>query len=87
MPFSNPVGCLFDELGYVQHLHTIRSFEKLTGLGVTVAGGDLFHLLEEVLPRRFGGAVGDYQLVEAQDARGLPDTPRIARVGMRTSRR
>jgi hypothetical protein len=65
-------GCLFDELGYVQHLHTIRSFEKLTGLGVTFLAGDLFHLLEEVLPGRFGGTVGDYQLVEAQDDRGLP---------------
>jgi hypothetical protein len=65
-------GCLFDEVGYFQHLHTIRSFEKLTGLGVTLVGGDLFHLLEEVLPKRFGGAVGDYQLVEAQDAHGLP---------------
>lgn len=65
-------GCLFDEMGYFLHLHTIRSFEKLTGLGVTLIGSDLFHLLEEVLPKRFGGGVGDYQLVEAQDAQGLP---------------
>lgn len=65
-------GCLFDEFGYFQHLHTIRSFEKLTGIGVTFVGADLFCLLEEVLPKSFGGAVGDYQLVEGQDAQGLP---------------
>lgn len=65
-------GCLFDELGYVQHLHTIRSFEKLTGLGVTFAGADLFRLLEEELPKKFGGNATDYQLVEEQDSRGLP---------------
>lgn len=64
--------CLFDELGYVQHLHTIRSFAKLTGEGVTFIGADLFHLMEEVLPKRFGGNVTDYQLVEEQDDRGLP---------------
>jgi hypothetical protein len=65
-------GCLFDELGYHQHLHTILSFEKLTGEGVTFLRADLFHLLEHVLPLRFGGSFADYQLVEEQDARGLP---------------
>jgi hypothetical protein len=65
-------GCLFDEVGYFQHLHTIRSFEKLTGEGVTFIGSDFFHLLEETLPKKFGGSVGDYQLVEEQDDRGRP---------------
>ncbi len=65
-------GCLFEELGYGQHLHTIRSFEKLTGAGVTFVGADIFHILEEVLPQRFGGTVTDYQLVETEDDRGLP---------------
>jgi hypothetical protein len=65
-------GCLFDEFGYRQHLHTIRSFEKLTGVGVTFLAADLFRLLEEMLPRRFGGTLADYQLVEEQDAQGLP---------------
>ena len=64
-------GCSWDELGYTLHLHTIRSFEKLTGEGVTFIGSDLFPLLEEALPRKFGGGVGDYQLVEEQDGRGL----------------
>ena len=65
-------GCLFDEVGYVQHLHTIRSFEKVTGFGVTFTGSDLFRVIEDVLPKTFGGAVTDYQLIERQDARGLP---------------
>lgn len=67
-----PCGCAFDDLGCDTHLWAIRSTEKLTGDGVTFLGADLLPLLEEELPRRFGGAVGDYQLVETQDARGLP---------------
>jgi hypothetical protein len=69
---TRPCGCLFDELGWTDHLHTIRSFEKLTGEGVTFAGGDLGRVLEEGLPARFGGGPTDYQLVERQDAHGLP---------------
>lgn len=65
-------GCLFDELGYHQHLHTIRSFGKLTGGGVTFLVADLYRLVEEMLPQRFGGNMGDYQLVEEQDEQGLP---------------
>ena len=65
-------GCLLDELGYDQHIHTIRSFEKLTGEGVTFFGADLEPLLEQSLPERFGGGVGDFQLLEEQDAHGLP---------------
>jgi len=65
-------GCPFDALGYTRHLHTVRSFDKLTGIGMTFVGADLFELLESDLPRRFGGAAGDYQLLEEQDANGLP---------------
>jgi hypothetical protein len=65
-------GCLFDEVGYRQHLHTIRSFDKLTGVGLTFVGADLYRVMEEILPRRFGGSALDYQIVEQQDARGLP---------------
>jgi hypothetical protein len=32
--------------------------------------GDLFELLERVLPSAFGGGPGDYQLVEEEDDRG-----------------
>jgi hypothetical protein len=64
--------CAFGELGYVQHLHTIRSSQKLTGGGVTVLTADVQRVLEGILPARFGGGLGDYQLLEQQDAEGLP---------------
>jgi len=44
----------------------IASFGKLTGHGVTLVGTDLVRILEESLPARFGGAPGDYQLVERE---------------------
>jgi hypothetical protein len=65
-------GCRFDQLGYVQHLHTIRSFGKLTGDGVTFFDSDILYLLEVMLPARWGGTLADYQLVEEQTAEGLP---------------
>jgi hypothetical protein len=65
-------GCLFDQLGYRQHLHSIRSFNKLTGSGSTFLGADLYELIEEILPRRFGGSAIDYQIVEREDQRGQP---------------
>jgi hypothetical protein len=65
-------GCPLDALGYNQHLHALRSFDKLTGVGMTFVGADLFELLEGEFPQRFGGSAGDYQLLEEQDANGLP---------------
>ncbi|MDR7418506.1 MAG: hypothetical protein QN178_06315 [Armatimonadota bacterium] len=60
-------GCAWDALGLRTHLHTIRSFTKLTGEGVTVLGTDCLRVLEEILPREFGGRSIDYQLLEAED--------------------
>jgi hypothetical protein len=60
-------GCVWDDLGMHTHIHTIRSFTKLTGEGVTVLGTDCVRVLEEVLPREFGGRSIDYQLLEAED--------------------
>jgi hypothetical protein len=40
--------------------------------GTTVFAADLVPLVEEVLPERFGGAVGHYQLAEQEDETGLP---------------
>jgi hypothetical protein len=65
-------GCPLDDLGYARHLHTIRSHEKLTSEGMNFLGYDLIRLMEEVLPGRFGGEPVDYQLVEDEDANGLP---------------
>ena len=60
-------GCALDAVGLSLHLHTIRSFEKLTTEGMHFLGPDLYRLVEEVLPARFGGEPTDYQLVEAED--------------------
>lgn len=60
-------GCLWDELGLHTHFTSIRSFSKLTGEGVAVLGTDCVRVLEEVLPREFGGTSTDYQLLEAED--------------------
>lgn len=64
-------GCLFDELGYFQHLHTIRGTLKLTAEGTTILSSDLYPVLEQILPAAFGGGPGDYQLVEEQNPSGL----------------
>jgi hypothetical protein len=65
-------GCELEGLGYGVHLREIRSFEKLTGEGITLLGTDVIAVLEEVLPARFGGAPGDYQLVEEERDDGRP---------------
>ncbi|MDR7554353.1 MAG: hypothetical protein QN157_01965 [Armatimonadota bacterium] len=64
-------GCFLDRIGLRLHMHTIRSFEKLTAEGITFLGPTLIELLEDVLPRRFGGDSRHYQLVEGEDARGF----------------
>ena len=65
-------SCAFGALGYATHLSNIRSFEKLTGEGVTFAGSDLVRILDEVFPARFGGDGVDYQIVEEHGSDGLP---------------
>jgi hypothetical protein len=57
-------GCALGELGLSTRLHTIRSWEKLTTEGMTFTAAQTVHLVEEVLPERFGGGPTDYQLVE-----------------------
>lgn len=63
-------GCLFDELGFTQHIRQIRSVAKLTGRGVTLVATDIVRVIEEVLPSHFGGTAQDYQLVEEEDSSG-----------------
>jgi len=62
--------CLLGQLGFNTHLHSIRSFAKLTGIGMNIVGTDFVRILEEVLPAKYGGAATDYQLVEEEDSRG-----------------
>jgi hypothetical protein len=65
---SRMCGCPLERYGWTTHLHTIRSFEKLT-LGATAFHRtDVIAVLEEDLPSRFGGGPTDYQLVEDQTA-------------------
>jgi hypothetical protein len=59
-------GCFLATAGFGQTLSCIRSYEKLTGEGVTFLGADLLTLLDEVLPRKFGGGPTDYQLIESE---------------------
>ena len=64
-------GCPLEDLGLVRHLHTIRSFDKLTSEGMSFVGTDLIRLVEHVLPGRFGGDATSWQLVE-EERDGLP---------------
>jgi hypothetical protein len=64
-------GCPFESYGYSEHLRKVRSFGKLTGEGVTLVGSEMVHILEEVLPVRFGGSPFDYQLLEEEDQQGF----------------
>jgi phenylacetate-coenzyme A ligase PaaK-like adenylate-forming protein len=66
-----PCGCPYEQLGFHQHLYTIRSYEKLTSEGMHFVGTELMRLIEEVLPQRFGGSATDYQLLE-EEIEGLP---------------
>jgi hypothetical protein len=63
--------CLLGKLGMHTHLSNIRSFEKLTGEGVTFARSRLVEMLEQVFPTRFGGTVMDYQATEEETAPGV----------------
>lgn len=64
-------SCPLDAIGLRDHLHSIRSYEKLTSEGMHFIGADLLTLLEDELPRRFGGRATDYQFAE-EEVNGLP---------------
>ncbi|MGE3521078.1 MAG: hypothetical protein AB7J63_19210, partial [Vicinamibacterales bacterium] len=64
-------GCVWERLGFTEHLSAIRSYEKLTSEGMHFIGADLIALVDEVLPTRFGGSATDYQFVE-EERDGLP---------------
>jgi hypothetical protein len=64
-------GCPYDEVGLRFHLSRVRSFTKLTGEGTMVLGHECTPILEEILPREFGGRSIDYQLLEEEDEHRL----------------
>jgi hypothetical protein len=65
-------GCPLDSLGWPVHLHSVRSYEKLTAAGMTFLDTDVIRVLEEILPARFGGGPTHYQLVEDSGSTGEP---------------
>jgi hypothetical protein len=68
---SRACGCPLEACGYTEHLREIGSFSKLTGEGVTLLGSEMLHVLEVILPGRFGGSPLDYQLLEEEDEAGF----------------
>jgi hypothetical protein len=60
-------GCKLEKLGLLEHIHTIRSFEKMTGIRMSMLNNGLLRIIEEVLPGRFGGSVTDYQILEVEE--------------------
>jgi hypothetical protein len=70
--------CPYGRVGLTLHMRRIRSYEKLTSEGNHFLGRDLVQLVERVLPSRFGGVPGDYQLVE-EEIDGLPKVSVIVR--------
>jgi len=62
-------GCAMETAGLRTHLAEIRSFQKLTGMGMTFTAAEVTPILEQILPARFGGVATDYQLIE-EETRG-----------------
>jgi hypothetical protein len=65
-------GCPMERPGWTTHVHSIRSFEKLTAASVNLLDADVIRVLEDVLPARFGGGPTHYQLVEEEHPGGEP---------------
>jgi hypothetical protein len=74
-------GCPLGALGLTTHLNDIHSYNKLTAEGNHFLGNDLIELVDEALPRRFGGGPTDYQLVE-EEVGGLPKVTVVVRPGV-----
>jgi hypothetical protein len=74
--------CEYARAGMNFRIRDIFSYGKLTGQGITLMGSDVVRILETALPERFGGAPGDYQLVEydgaGQAQLELRISPRVA---------
>ncbi len=64
-------GCPLYQMGFTTHIRQMSSFRKLTGEGVTLVGSDMIHILEHILPSKFGGSLLDYQLVEEENDAGF----------------
>jgi hypothetical protein len=82
---SATCDCSLARIGLTTTIENIFSFGKMTGMGVTLLGTQLVDLLERRLPAMFGGAPGDYQLLESEEAGQYRVTLRISpRVGLKS---
>jgi hypothetical protein len=70
--YSHTCDCAFGQVGFKACLSNIRSYEKLTGEGVTFVDTDFVWIIEKKLPDIYGGRSTDYQVVEEEDAKGIP---------------
>ncbi len=68
---AHDCGCHYYQMGFRHHLYEVYSYRKLTTEGTTLIGNDMLHILENVLPQKFGGSLLDDQLVEQEDNDGL----------------
>jgi len=64
-------GCSMERVGYHLHVRDVCSHSKLTAEGLTFDGWSVLRVLDEVLPQRFGGQPGDYQLITEPAAGGV----------------
>lgn len=63
-------GCPLGELGLDTHLTGLRAYDRLTLRSLGFQGERLYELVDELLPGRFGGQPGDYQLLEEEAPSG-----------------
>jgi hypothetical protein len=65
-------GCPLGSLGLDTHIQKVRSFEKLTSGGMAFLDTEIIHVIEDELPKMFGGRPTDYQLLEDERDDGKP---------------
>lgn len=65
-----PCSCLFGKLGMNVHVYAVRSYDKLTGEGMTLLGSELDDIIAELIENA-GGCPDDYQFWESYDENGL----------------
>lgn len=59
-------GCLWEKAGFPMHMSNIRSYEKLTTEGMHFLGSEIYFLIENTLPQKYGGCSTNYQLLERE---------------------
>jgi len=59
---SSHCNCSLSRMGFNTLIYNIRSFEKITAIGMSLLKTDLIDIVEVKLPARFGGASCDYQI-------------------------